>query len=219
MAPTGLVRLLSLGIPALGLAAAAQMVTPPAVAVEPLVARAQPGEGQVLSAAIPGPTATPLPTPTAVPPTPVPTTPPTAPPVRVVHVATPPPPAPPAPPRSRLVSADGRLDTGVGVYSDCSGATALTHVAAAVDTCVGGRTYFVGHNPGVFTPLLSETVGSVITWWDGAGNAHRLRVVARRDWMRANGVPPMVSGAVVAQFQTCLVTDGSEDLILDAVPA
>jgi hypothetical protein len=105
------------------------------------------------------------------------------------------------------------------VYSDCSGRTEVSHAVAQVDTCVGGRTYFVGHNPGVFTPLLSETVGSVITWWDSSGVAHRLRVVASRTWMRDDGVPPMVSGAVVAQFQTCLVLDGSKDLILDAVPA
>jgi hypothetical protein len=59
----------------------------------------------------------------------------------------------------------------------------------------------------------------VITWWDGDGNAHRLRIVARRDWVRADGVPPPVSGAVTAQFQTCLVADGSRDVILDAVTA
>lgn len=215
MAPR-LFRLLALGIPAAGLAAAAQMLTPPVVVVEPVVAHAQPGSGQVLSAAVPAP-------PTAAPATPAatpvpPTAAPTAPPPPVVH--TPAPTAPPAPPpHSRLVSDDGRLDTGVGVYSDCSGNTALSHAYAAVDTCVGGRTYFVGHNPGVFTPLMAESVGSVITWWDASGAAHRLRVVARRDWYRSNGVPPTVSGAVVAQFQTCLVTDGSEDVILDAVPA
>jgi hypothetical protein len=105
------------------------------------------------------------------------------------------------------------------VYSDCSGNTALTHSEAAVDTCVSGRTYFVGHNPGVFTPLLSESVGSMITWWDGGGTAHRLRVVAVRNWLRADGVPPKASPDVVAQFQTCTVADGSRDVILDAVAA
>jgi hypothetical protein len=43
--------------------------------------------------------------------------------------------------------------------------------------------------------------------------------VGRRDWVRADGVPPPVSGAVTAQFQTCTVSDGSRDLILDAAPA
>jgi hypothetical protein len=209
-----MLRLLGAGLPAMALAAFAQVATP-MVTAEPIVARVQPGKGQVLAVATPAPTAIPTAAPTA-----EPTPPPTAPPTPVPTVApAPAPTAPPPPPRSRLVSDDGRLDTGVGVYSDCSGATAVSHAYAQIDTCVGGRTYFVGHNPGVFTPLLSETVGSVITWWDGGGTAHRLRVVARRDWMRADGVPPMVSGAVVAQLQTCLVTDGSEDLILDVVPA
>jgi hypothetical protein len=107
----------------------------------------------------------------------------------------------------------------VGIYSDCSGQTPLTHASAAIDTCISGRTYFVGHNPGVFTPMLSESVGSIITWWDGAAHAHVLRIVAVRSWMRSDGVPPPVSGAVTAQFQTCAVYDGSKDWIYDAVPA
>jgi hypothetical protein len=184
------------------------------------------------------PAATPAPTPEATPeatpaPTPEPTPPPTPVPTPrpVVHIVAPPPPAPappppppappapPPPPHSRLISDDGRLNTGVGVYSDCSGQTAVSQGIAQIDTCVGGRLYFVGHNPGVFSPLLSESVGAVVTWWDGNGVAHRLQIVGRRDWVRADGVPPPVSGAVTAQFQTCTVSDGSRDLILDAAPA
>jgi hypothetical protein len=90
---------------------------------------------------------------------------------------------------------------------------------ADIDTCVTDVTYFLGHNPGVFTPLMSETVGSVLTWYDGAGNAHVYRVVSVRTWYRDNGVPPKTSPSVVAQFQTCQVSDGSVDRILDAVPA
>jgi hypothetical protein len=121
-----------------------------------------------------------------------------------------------------LRSADGSLDTTVSTYSDCSGATELTHSQAAVDTCVSGRTYFVGHNSGVFTPLLSLGVGDLITWYDDAGAAHRLRIVAVRDnWLRDTGVPPLANGNVVAQFQTCETAypDGSHDRILDAVAA
>jgi hypothetical protein len=121
-----------------------------------------------------------------------------------------------------LRSADGSLDTTVSTYADCSGATELTHSEAAVDTCVSGRTYFVGHNSGVFTPLLSLGVGDVITWYDNGGAAHRLRIVAVRDnWLRDNGVPPLANGNVVAQFQTCETAypDGSHDRILDAVAA
>jgi hypothetical protein len=134
----------------------------------------------------------------------------------VVH---PPPPAPaPVSYRNRLTSGDGSLNTGVGYYSDCTGGSALPSSYAAIDTCIGGRTYFVGHNPGVFTPLMHMGVGSIITWYDGNGNAHAFRVIAVRTWYRSNGVPPAVGGAV-AQFQTCITSDGTVDRILDAGPA
>jgi hypothetical protein len=125
-------------------------------------------------------------------------------------------------PHNLLLSGDGSLDTTVTTYSDCSGATELTHSAAAVDTCVSGRTYFVGHNAGVFTPLLDLGVRDIITYYDNDGAAHRLRIVAVRDnWLRADGVPPLANSDVVAQFQTCETAypDGSHDRILDAVPA
>jgi hypothetical protein len=125
-------------------------------------------------------------------------------------------------PHNLLLSADGNLDTGVTTYSDCTGATELTHAEAAIDTCVSGRTYFVGHNAGVFTPLLDLGVGGIITYYDSTGAAHRLRIVAvRDDWPRADGVPPLANDSVVAQFQTCETAypDGSHDRILDAVPA
>jgi hypothetical protein len=128
----------------------------------------------------------------------------------------------PTGPPNLLQSAEGSLDTSVTVYSDCSGATELTHAAAAIDTCVGGRTYFVGHNAGVFTPLLTLGVGDVITWDDNSGAVHKLRIVAVRDnWLRANGVPPLATANVIAQFQTCETAypDGSHDRILDAVAA
>jgi hypothetical protein len=119
-----------------------------------------------------------------------------------------------------LKSGDGSLDTGVGVYSDCSGATELTHTSAAIDTCVAGPPYFVGHNAGVFTPLMHMGVGSIITYYDGDAVAHAWRVVSvRASWRSADGVPPPTQPDVVAQFQTCAVPDGSIDRILDVVPA
>jgi hypothetical protein len=122
--------------------------------------------------------------------------------------------------RDWLTSGDGTLNTGVGVYSDCSGATELTHASAAIDTCVPGPSYFVGHNAGVFTPLMHMGVGSIITYHDGSAVAHVWRVVSvRASWASANGVPPPTQPDVVAQLQTCAVPDGSIDRILDVVPA
>ena len=129
-------------------------------------------------------------------------------------------PAPPGGPVNWLTSADGTLHTAVGVYSDCTGAAPVPTDMAAVDTCVRGRTYFVGHNQGVFTPLMHLGVGAIITYFDGSGTAHVWRVAyVIPNWTAANGVPPAQGPGVVAQFQTCVVADGSVDRILDVVPA
>jgi hypothetical protein len=171
----------------------------------------------------PTPVLTPVPTPVPVvqqaasTPVPVPV------PVPVVsHPVVAPPPAPAPPPlvRNYLTSADGTLHTGVGAYTDCSGRTPLTHATAAIDTCIRGPLYFVGHNVGVFTPLMHMEVGAIITYNDGAGTAHVWRVSSvRASWASANGVPPATGPDVVAQFQTCVVADGSVDRILDVVAA
>lgn len=129
-------------------------------------------------------------------------------------------PAPaPGGPRNLLTSADGTLNTAVGVYSDCTGAAPVPTDMAAVDTCIRGRTYFVGHNQGVFTPLMHMGPGSLLTWYDARGVVHRYRVVAVRD--TAGGARPLTTTTrrVDAQFQTCAVADGSVDRILDAVRA
>ncbi|TMD09463.1 MAG: hypothetical protein E6J03_01650 [Chloroflexi bacterium] len=128
-------------------------------------------------------------------------------------------PAPPGGPVNWLTSADGTLHTAVGVYSDCTGAAPVPTDMAAVDTCVRGRTYFVGHNQGVFTPLMHLGPGSLITWYDARGAVHRYRVVAVRD--TAGGAHPLTttSHRVDAQFQTCALANGSVDRILDAVRA
>jgi hypothetical protein len=134
----------------------------------------------------------------------------------------PPAPAPAAPAmlRNLVTSGDGTLHTGVGVYGDCTGQTPLTHAESAIDSCIPGPLYFVGHNVGVFTPLMHMGVGATITYYDGSGTGHAWRVVSVRSaWHSADGVPSVTQGDVVAQFQTCVVPDGSVDRILDVVPA
>ncbi len=125
----------------------------------------------------------------------------------------------PPPPQDRLVSPGIGLDTGVGVYADCSRASELTHESAAIDACLPGRTYFIGHNPGVFTPLLNIKLGATITYYDAGGLPHPLRIVGVRTWNRFWGSPPLVEPDVTAQFQTCITADAVWDQILDAVPA
>lgn len=120
-------------------------------------------------------------------------------------------------PHNVVFTADRSVYTQVGIYDDCSGRTLLTHDAAALDTCVSGVRYFIGHNPGVFTGLMSAGVGSLIGYYDAGGHLHHLEVIAARTWLRRDGVPPPVRDGVVAQFQTCVTADGSVDRILDAV--
>jgi hypothetical protein len=125
----------------------------------------------------------------------------------------------PPPPHDRLVSTDIGLDTGVGLYTDCAGASELTHQSAAIDTCLTGRNYFIGHNPGVFAPLVKLTVGGKVTYYDSSGLPHPYRIVGVRTWNRFWGSPPFTQPDVTAQFQTCLTLDAVWDRILDAVPA
>jgi hypothetical protein len=134
---------------------------------------------------------------------------------------TPPPSAPPVL-RNYLTSGDGTLHAGVGVYADCTGSTPLTTSEAAIDTCITGPTYFVGHNYGVFTPLMHMSVGATITYHDGPSVVHSWRVVSIRDgYPSASGVPQATEPDVVAQFQTCesYSPGGQYDRILDVVVA
>jgi hypothetical protein len=121
--------------------------------------------------------------------------------------------------RNHLTSDDGTLGARVGVYTDCSGNAPLSRVEAAIDTCIPSPTYFVGHNAGVFSPLMHMGIGSLITYYDGNASAHVWRVVAiHGGWDRSRGRPPAAPGAV-AQFQTCTSPDGSFSRILDVAEA
>ena len=125
--------------------------------------------------------------------------------------------SPPSMPRDLLTSDDGALRTAVGVYRDCSGISAIPANQASLWTCVPGRLYFVGHNPGVFTPLMRMHVGDRLTYADAAGAIHRYQIVRIESWGRADGFPPPASSRVVAQLQTCITRDGWSDRIVDVV--
>jgi len=108
------------------------------------------------------------------------------------------------------------LNANVTLYTDCTGATPLTTTSAAIDTCDTNTTYFVGHNYGVFTPLMSMHVGDPITYWDGNGTPHALHVTAIRDGFPAGGAFPIAMGPY--EFQTCTFQEinSPTDRIVDA---
>jgi hypothetical protein len=144
-------------------------------------------------------------------------------PVRAV-TAVPPPPSAAAPAgarstRDRLWSDGGAVDAAVGVYGDCTGATAVPAWGAMIDSCVPGRLYFLGHTPGVFSGLGRLSAGSRITWWDDAGVAHVFRVTDVEVRSRSIGAALTAAPGVVAQFQTCENGSGTLMRVVDAVPA
>lgn len=116
-----------------------------------------------------------------------------------------------SPPQNRLVGGHG-LDTTVTTYSDCGGTTPLTHHAAAIDTCFTGQRrylFFVGHNPGVFAPLIATNPGDVISYYDGQGVLHAVRIVAAEYMAYSELVRhDLAFGAYDAVFQTC--ADGTD---------
>lgn len=154
-----------------------------------------------------------------------------------LSVSSPPPPPPPAPAAyggggssrsyvsgppyfDRLISSNGALNVSVSYYSDCSGATPLTRYGVAIDTCVHSYLYFVGHNPGPFTPAVGLPVGSEVTYWDGSGTPHAWVVTSKQDLPFDGGNDPaFFDQPAVAVFQTCATLDESWDWIIDLEPA
>lgn len=100
------------------------------------------------------------------------------------------------------------IDVTVVNYPDCSGKSEVPHGVAAIDTCVSWGRYFVGHNPGVFTPLVGMPDGTVLTYHDGADLATRYVIEGSLESSAGDPVPPPPAGAT-AQFQTCLTPSGS----------
>lgn len=100
-------------------------------------------------------------------------------------------------------------------YTDCTGTSEVALASAQLYPCHTTGVLFIGHNQGVFTPLLSFVVGDVINWSDGAGGLHHLRIVAVRDV--SSSVWPAVLGAY--EFQTCLypMLNSPMNRYLDAV--
>jgi hypothetical protein len=178
---------------------------------------------KLVTSVSPAPTNTPTALPTLAP-TPVPTAVPTAVPTPV--------PAPPlvktVPKRvfpissiHNLLIVPGSAPIPVSTYSDCSKLPSgqmqpLAEGVAAVDTCLHWDTYFLGHNPGVFTHLFSAANGEILTWYDSVGHVRHFRIVSHTD---QNGGIAFYSGPFDAEFQTCIDPAGVKIRVFHAVLA
>jgi len=111
------------------------------------------------------------------------------------------------------------LSVAVVDYSDCTGATLLTRVAAASFACTDpDHPLVMGHNPGVFTPLTRVRTGDEIRYWDARGlRTYRVSTIERVRygdvWQRV-----LIRGSHLV-LMTCAVPDGSRDWVFVAYPA
>ncbi len=110
----------------------------------------------------------------------------------------------------------GGVDVSVADYSDCTSQSPVPSGVAAIDTCVTWDTYFIGHNPGVFTPILDMADGTVMTYYDSSDVAHRYVVEGSVETSFGDPVTQPPEGSA-AQFQTCVTPTGSVTRIFWAV--
>ena len=98
----------------------------------------------------------------------------------------------------------GGVDASVTWYTDCSGNSAVPRNSVAIDTCDTAVTYFVGHNPGLFTPLMSDGAGTHLTYYNGNGTATGYVIEGYWDITRAGATFPSPPAGTIAEFQTCV---------------
>ncbi len=144
--------------------------------------------------------------------------------IQTTVTSPPPAPAPPAPASTagpgryynRLVSSNGALNVPVGYYTDCAGQTPLSHYGVSIDTCVKHNLYFVGHNPGPFTPIVSMPIGTIITYWNPSGVPERWVVAQRIEVAFDNGEDPaFFDQPYPVTFQTCATLNQQWDWLVD----
>lgn len=111
------------------------------------------------------------------------------------------------------------LRVGVVDYGDCAGNTAMTRVSAVHFLCAPSAvTTFVGHNPGVFTPLLRTQPGDRVYYsHDGVQDAWVISARYRVSPQDAAGYTQDGSYPH-AVFATCAEPDSSAYWIFIATP-
>lgn len=113
-----------------------------------------------------------------------------------------------------------RLSLGVTTYDDCQGSEPLTRVTAARNSCAPPTVPFLmGHNPGVFSPLVGARVGDGVSYWDGSGSEHDFRLtsidrVPQNQVWEHSGAPAKPHLVMI----TCAVADGSVDWVFQGEP-
>ncbi|MFN2466320.1 MAG: sortase domain-bontaining protein [Candidatus Dormibacteria bacterium] len=127
---------------------------------------------------------------------------------------------PPAPrPGSWISVPSVGLQVAVVDYTDCTGNTSMTRVSAVHFTCTPAAvTQFVGHNPGVFTPLLGTHAGDrVVYQHDGVQEVYTLQAPRRVSPQEAAAYSQ--DGSFVhAVFATCAEPDSSAYWVFIANP-
>jgi hypothetical protein len=111
------------------------------------------------------------------------------------------------------------LQVGVVDYGDCSGNTAMTRTSAVHFLCTPSAvTTFVGHNPGVFTPLLRTHTGDQVVYrHDGVQDTYVIRSQQRVTPEQA-AAASQDGSYVHAVFATCAEPDSSAYWIFLADP-
>jgi len=91
-------------------------------------------------------------------------------------------------------------------YRDWAGRAIPAHGVVTFDARAGANNiYLLGHNPGVFSPLLGVGPGTVVRYWDDRGTLREFLVQARYNVSRTDASPLLASyGAPTLTLQTCL---------------
>lgn len=93
------------------------------------------------------------------------------------------------------------LTMPVSIYADCMGMSRVPYDSAALDTCWTGEYYFVGHNPGIFTPIQRLRRGDIVGFNDGKKSHYFIvdssEVRTTTEWFPA-------PDGINARMQTCL---------------
>ncbi len=96
-------------------------------------------------------------------------------------------------------------------YRDMTGQAIPAHGVATIDARAGANNlYLLGHNPGIFGPLLGLAPGALVRYWDGEGTPRDFVVQTRYSTARTDVSPLVASyGTLTLTLQTCLTGTAS----------